>query len=454
MTRALHFVVCALVVCSALGVVAPGSAAPPPRPLCDACGDSFEETAAAHGVTVTVERSTATVSVARNGTATWVVRNRLAGGAGTERLRENDTLRAEIGERAMWDTELVAANVSSAGVLTLRYREPDFAEASVGGTLRSGEFTDAYGYWNLHGLGADRLVVVAPERTEVGWTVAGATVSDDGRRMILTDFEDRGFVTFVPEDTALGPLLSLLSVGALVAPRIGSNLVAVVLFPTALFGLFVGSVGTFVSRSDGLGARVGETVGTVLAAVGVLLTAGALLAGGGLSLLGGAAAPLFGVGATAVVFGALLRRPAVRARATYWRLVAAGAVGVALAAGATLVGALAFDRNGLTYSLLSSFPLLVAVFALLPAGYAFGRGNRRLAVATAAVGFALSTLPFGSLLSPTTGFGPFVAVFVAVYAGVVAAVGAPLLVVGASLAGSSGDARASPDDDRPTPAAE
>lgn len=452
MTRALHLAVCALVACSVLGVVAPGSAAPPPRPLCDACGESFEETAESHDLTVTVERSTATVSVARNGTATWVVRNRLADAESAERLRTEDALRAEIAERAMWDAEFLAANVSET-VLTLRYREPDFAEETVGGTLRSGEFTDAYGYRNLHGLGADRLVVVAPDETTIDRSVPGASVSEEGRRMVLTSFEDRGFVTFVPEESSLGPLLSLLAVGTLVAPRVGGNLV-VALFPTALFGLVVGVVGIGISRFDGAVERVGESAGTVLVAGGLVLTGGALLAGG-LSLLGGAAAPVFGVGATAVVFGALLRRPDLRARATYPRLVALGAVGVALAAGTTLAGALAFDQNGQTYSLVSSLPPLVAVFALFPAGYAFGRGNRRLGVATAAVGFALSALPFASLLSPTRGVGLLVAVFLTAYTGVLTAVGTPLLVVGASLAESSGgDAGVPPDGDRPAAATE
>ncbi|WP_135852578.1 hypothetical protein [Halorussus salinus] len=451
MTRALHLVACALVVSSLFAVVAPGSAAPPPRPLCDACGESFEETAEAHDLSVAVERSTATVSVARNGTATWVVRNRLADAGSAATLREDDALRTEIAERAMWDAEFVGANVSER-VLTLRYREPEFAEESVGGTLRSGEFTDAYGYRNLHGLGADRLVVVAPEEMVIGKPVGGATVSEDGRRMVLTSFEERGFVTFVPRASAFGPLLSLLAVGTLVAPRVGGTLV-VALFPTALFGLLVGVVGAFASRSPRLTARVGESAGIVLVAGGLVLTGGALVAGGGLSLLGGSAAPLFGVGATAVVFGALLRRPDLRARATYRRLVAVGAVGVALAAGTTLAGALAFDQ--LTYSLLSSLPPLVAVFALFPAGYAFGRGNRRLGVATAAVGFALSALPFASLLSPTRGVGPFAVALLAAYVGVLAGVGTPLLVVGASLAESpGGDAGAPPDGDRPAAAME
>ncbi|WP_128475901.1 hypothetical protein [Halorussus pelagicus] len=442
MARALHLVVCALVVVSVLGVVAPGTAAPPPRPLCDACGESFEETAAADGVDITVERSTATVSVARNGTATWVVRNRLADSAGVERLRADATLRAEIADRAMWDTEFVAANVSGS-VLTMRYREPHFAERSVGGTLRSGEFTDSYGYRNLHGLGADRLVVVAPEGTRVGWSVPGATVSDDGRRMTLTEFENRGFVTFVPDKTALGPLLSLLAVGSRVGPAMGTSLLFSVLFPTGVFALSVGVLGGGLARVGGTFERVAERAGIVLAGFGVLLTGGALLAGG-VSLLGGVVAPVFGIGATAVIFGALLARPGVRARVTYRRLLAAGALGVVLAAGTTLVGALAFDQNGLTRSLLTSFPPLVAVFALFPAGYAFGRDNWSLAVATAAAGFALSVLPFGTLITPTSWFSLFIAVLVVAYALALTVVGAPLLVVGMSLAGPSPDEKRPP----------
>ena len=75
----LHLCLCCLLISVvALSVFGPSAAAPPPRPLCDACGDAFERTAEAHGVVLTVERSTATVAVHENGSATWVVRNRLA----------------------------------------------------------------------------------------------------------------------------------------------------------------------------------------------------------------------------------------------------------------------------------------------------------------------------------------------------------------------------------------
>jgi hypothetical protein len=238
--RALRSGLCALLVVSLVVAVSPGVAAPPPRPLCDACGDSFEATAGSHGVVVTVEESTATVSVRENGTATWVVRNHLDDSPGAERLRSNASLRAEIADRAMWDAEFLGANVSPEGVLTMRYREADFASRSVGGALYSGEFTEDYGYRNLDGLGADRLVVVAPDGKQVGWTVSGGTVSEDGQRITLTRLDDEGFVTFVPRDAALGPLWSLFAVGSVVAPVVVTNALVGVVLPTAAFALLFG----------------------------------------------------------------------------------------------------------------------------------------------------------------------------------------------------------------------
>lgn len=93
-----------------VAAVIPVGAAPPPRPLCDACGDSFETTADAHGVAVTVEGSTATVTVRTNGSATWVVHNHLASSVTAERLRSNHPLLTTIGDRAVWDTEFLGVN--------------------------------------------------------------------------------------------------------------------------------------------------------------------------------------------------------------------------------------------------------------------------------------------------------------------------------------------------------
>lgn len=430
--RLLRVGLCGLLVGLAVGAVAPGVAAPPPRPLCDACGDSFEATAETHGVGVTVERSTATVSVRENGSATWIVRNHLGDSAGAERLRSNASLRVEIADRAMWDTEFFAANVSEAGVLTMRYREPDFASQSVGGALYSGEFTEAYGYRNLDGLGADLLVVVAPDGKRVGWTVSGGAISDDGQRMTLTRLDDEGFVTFVPRDAALGPLWSLLGVGSLVAPTIATNTLVGVALPTAAFALLFGVAVIALPRFGPVAEYVRDAPGRVLS-IGGAVAAVALLAGGGLSLLGGASAPLFGVAVTFAALGVALSRSGVRERASYRTLVAGAVAGALLAAGATIAGAVAFEQGGATHSLVTSLQFLVPVFALLPAGYAVGRKDHRLALGTVAVGFALPMALRTSFVSPNGG-RLFLAIFAVTYAVAIIVVGAPLLVVGASLA--------------------
>ena len=446
--RTLRIVLCCLLVASLATVAVPGSAAPPPRPFCSGCGDSFEATAEGFGVELTVERSTATVSVHENGNATWVVRNYLADSSDSDaaRLRTDASLRAEIADRAMRNAEFLGASVSDDGVLTARYRELDFAERSVGGALRSGAFTRAYGYRNLDGLGADRLVVVAPEGTNVGWTVDGATVSDDGRRTTLTRLGDGGFVTFVPEGSALGPLLSALAVGAVVVPTVATNALVYVAVPTAAFALLVAIAAGVVPSLGGDYERIRNTAGVALAGVGTFVTTVAML-GGGISLLGGVAAPLFGVaaplfgvGVSLAALGAVRSRTAVGERPTYRSLVASAAFGTLVAAGVTVAGALAFDQNGLTRSLLSSLPFLVPVFVLLPAGYAVGRGERTLAVGTAAVGFALTMIPQTPFASPTIGFGLLLVIVATAYALVATLVGMPLFVVGMSLAdGRSGD---------------
>ncbi len=447
-THRRRVVLACLVVVALFGAVAPGDAMPPPRPLCDACGETFEATAQAYGVDLAVERSTATVSLQENGSATWVVRNHLedARGVEVERLRSNATLRRQIADRAMWDTDTVDATVSPAGVLTMRYREVDFAEPSVGGTLRSGEFTREYGYRNLDGLGADRLVVVAPNGSRVGRTVPGATVSDDGRRMTLTRLETGRFVTFVPRDATLGPLWSALAVGSVVAPVVALNALVSIVLPTAVVTLLVAAGSGVLSRlerdwiaelepgrvRDALGSRPEPKA--ALAGVGAL----ALLAGVGLLLFGGYAAPLFGIGVAVAVLGAALGRPSVRERVTYRALVAGAAFGAALAVGVTIAIAVGITQKRLHYALLSSLPALVPIFVLLPAGYAAGRGNRLLTAGTVAVGFVLAVAPLASFTSPMVGGGfvsaPVLVLGAAIYAIGIVVVGTPLLVAGASLA--------------------
>ena len=193
----------------------------------------------------------------------------------------------------MWGTELLGSIVTDSGVVVLRYRGPAFAEPTAGGALRSGEFTAAYGYRNLDGLGADRLTVVAPPGMRVDRPVPGASVARNGTRMTLTAFDRGALVTFVPRDSALGPVLSLVALAALVGPG-GSGLVAV-----------------------GGGVVAVSLVGTVLGA-------------------GGTATTGVGIGVTLLALGGALTRRSVHEGVTYWRLCCLASLCVALAAGVVL----------------------------------------------------------------------------------------------------------------------
>lgn len=428
-----YIVVGCLLVGALLGAVSSVGAAPPPQPVCDACDESFTAAAESNGVPLTIEKSTATVTVHENGSATWVVQNHVASSETTARLRANHTLLTTIADDAMWDTEFRRANISTEGVITLRYRNPKFATSSVGGVLRSGAFTEQYGYRNLDGLGADRLTVIAPNGTHVGRTVPGATISDDGGRMTVTQFTQGAIITFVPQDALLGSLLSLLAVGSLLGPVLVLNTLAYVALPTTVFTLLIGAIAGMLTWLDWDDSRIQEHLGSSLAALGLLVTTFSVVAGGGASLFGGTAAPLFGTGIAFVALGGLCTRPSIREQVTYRWLVSGAAVGAIVAAGVTVIGAVTVGQTGLTRSLVTSLLFLIPIFVLLPVGYALGRQNRRLAIGTAAVGFAVSMLPLVPFLTPPLGMGIPLVFFVTGYAILVAIVGIPLLIVGAAF---------------------
>lgn len=430
-SRLLPLLLSGLLVGALIALAAPVGAAPPPRPLCDACGDQFATTAQRHGVSLAVERSTATVSVHENGTATWVVRNHLAGDGA--RLRRNASLRREIGDRAMWDTEFLNATVSQRGVVTLRYREREFAEPAVGGTLRSGAFTEAYGYRNIDGLGADRLVVVAPAGTRVGRPLPGSTVSSDGRRMRVTSFDRGGIVTFVPRESAVGPLLSLLAVVTMRGPAVLGNLLTNVVVPAAAFGALVGAVGGGLASIRHRLPAGAARAGRALAGAG-LLVALLPLAAGGRSILSSSVAPLVGVGVAFVALGLGLSRVGSESIHSYPALTGVAIGGLVVAVLATAVGTLAVGIRGLTFAMWTSARFLVPVFALLPAGYAVGANRRWLGIGTAVVGFVLAVAPTATLYSPFYGFGVVLFALVVGMAAAVAVLGAPLFGVGFVLA--------------------
>jgi hypothetical protein len=426
--RTLAVLALALVTLSFVGASQPAAGAPPPRPLCDACGETFAETATDHGVSLTVADSTATITVHENGTAIWTVENRLDGTEPAQRLRTNESLRTEIAERAMWDTELLAANVTTDGVVTLRYRDPGFADPSFGGTLRSGSFTEPYGYGNLAGLGADRLTVVAPDGMRVGWAAPGASIPGDRGRMTLTTL-DTGFVTFVPEDDPIAPLWSHLSVLALVGPAVALNAVVSIGIPTSVFGLLFGVCCGALSWLDPDLGPVADRVSAGLAVLGAITAAASLLVTTG-SILGTSNGPVLGAGVGSMALGAVLSTRAGRTVNSYRALLGLAASGLTVGAVTVAASTSVSQYSGPLGSQIAALWFLVPIFAYLPAGYALARGRHRLAVTTAIVGFAVGLLPLFRPLGITV----LTAALATLYAAAVTVGGLPLLLVGHAVA--------------------
>jgi hypothetical protein len=309
-------------------------ASPRPVAVCSPCERGFVDAASAHGHAVRIERSTATVRVHRNGSATWTVENRLADADPFT----DATLRGSVAREAVavHDARLLSTGVDGDGV-RLRYRTPNAATATPGGALRVDYFRDDPGTVVYAGLGADRLTLVAPPGTVVGRPLPGADVS--GRELTVTSFEggrDGPFVTLVPDGDPLAPLWSLVAVALPLAPVVGRNLAALVALPTLVFAGGLGVVARAVSAA-GLDPAAADpdrrALGVVALGAVVLvhpLAPGAFTPGG--------VEPLLLAGAAgAVVLGGVLAVPTVRARLSLARLAGLVGLAVVVAVGTALV---------------------------------------------------------------------------------------------------------------------
>ena len=417
-----------------LGFVGSTDAAPPPRPVCAGCGDAFEERAFGFGVSVAVENSTATVTVDGNGTGTWVVRNALGDGAPVDRLRENATLRTELADVRYWDVEVLSAEVSSDGVFTARYRDGDFARESVAGTMVSGALTDDYGsgYRNLHGLGADRLVVVAPDGMRVGQTPPGASRTADGRRTVLTEYEGGGFVTFVPADAPLGADTGWFAIASVLGPVAVLNGLVSIAVPTAVVGLLVRGGAPAIRTVDPARVSLSPHPGRTLTVLGGLGFVATLLAGA-LGLARPLTATVFGVSVVAAVGGVAWSRLGTGG-VTHRRVCGVAAVGACLGALSAAVGSVLFSGH-LPVSARSHLPLFLALFAFVPAGFALRRGHYRRGVSVAAAGVAVALVSVVPLTVNYWPMGPSRRVLVGTIGGLtLAAAGIPFLAVGGALA--------------------
>lgn len=184
-----------------VAALAPVLASPQPDPVCGACGSAFEEAAAEEGLAANVTDSTATVHVRANGSATWVVTNRVNASAAA-RLHQEPALLDRVARRAAttgWGLPNVydgtGVRVGSATVddrtVTLRFTD------STAGQRRAGVLVVDYlhsdgvrGGWILN---ADTFTVVGPPGTTVvnapgaaidrEYTPPNAVPTVDGRRV-------------------------------------------------------------------------------------------------------------------------------------------------------------------------------------------------------------------------------------------------------------------------------
>lgn len=184
-----------------LAAVAPVLASPQPDPVCGACGSAFEDAAEEEGLAVNVTNSTATVRVHGNGSATWVVTNRLNDSA-ADHLREHPALLDRIANGAAttgWglpgvyddgDVEFGSAGIDDRTV-TIRFVDHDTGEQHAGVLVVDYLHSDGIrGGWILN---ADTFTIVGPPGTTVvndpsaaidrEYTPANAVPTIDGRRV-------------------------------------------------------------------------------------------------------------------------------------------------------------------------------------------------------------------------------------------------------------------------------
>jgi hypothetical protein len=428
--------VAALLVGSLLGVAVavPVTASPRPIAVCSPCERGFVSAAQTHDHPVRIERSTATMRVHRNGSATWTVENRLNDSA-AEAFAANASLRQSVAEEALWAHDARPLSTSVDGdTVQLRYRTPNAATDADGGVLRVDYFRDDPGTTVYTGLGADRLTVVAPEGLVVGRPLPDADVSENGREMTVTSFDHGGdgpFVTFVPEDDPLAPLWSLVAVALPLAPIVGRNLLLLVAIPTLVFAGGLGAI-AWAAGAVGLDSEAAHPDRRALAVVALGVLALAHPIAPGLFALGGTEPPLLAGAVGVIALGGALAVPAVRAHLSLARL--AGLVGLAfavtVAAGFVLRAVPGLHVNE---HVVRRMLLTLPVYAVTLVGYATAHGGLRRALAAAAGAFAIvlvTTFPIFSQGGTLYLLGVVVAVIGAVAGAVV---GIPLFVLGHGL---------------------
>ncbi|MFO7834507.1 MAG: hypothetical protein R6V31_10785 [Halohasta sp.] len=172
MKPAVLFGLLAVVSLAVGSLAAPAVASSPPEPVCGPCGSAFEERADQQGVAVNVTHSTAEIRVDENGSATWIVTNRL-GEANASGLAATPERLRQVARGAAVDEGLAAESdgsitVQSAtvdnGTVRVRFTDPDAASRHAG--VLVADYFHSIGTWGAV-LNADRVSITGPEGTVV-----------------------------------------------------------------------------------------------------------------------------------------------------------------------------------------------------------------------------------------------------------------------------------------------
>jgi hypothetical protein len=443
--RALLLGILAATVLAVGALAAPALASPAPIDVCPPCGDGFVAAASSEDVDVDVEESAAVARVREDGTATFVVRNRLSAGPPAERLRGNPALVERIGENAFrhgysgrYEPRLIGTNVTD-DVVVLRYRIDGFATRAAG-ALRVDYLRENPGGYVYTGLGADRLTVVGPPGTTAARAPGWADV--EGRNVTLTSYQSPGqgpFVVYAGEGAPAPSLLGLLAVLDGVAGVVLGNVFWLLVVPGAvLAGVLRGEIrvaGRFADRLPR--GRTGD-VAAAVAGLGALAAIHPAYAGIAPVLVGYRADMLAGGVAAALVGVGIVAADAADVRPSLPRLYAL--VGGAIALGAAVALAVpdvgAVDPAGVDRLLRVTLPVLPVLLAL-PLGYAAVEGESRTragALLATLAGFAAVAATFFSLTASGGALFFVVVLLLCGFAVLVGILGAPLFALGALLA--------------------
>lgn len=437
-------------------VLPPAVASPQPSPVCGFCGSAFEDAAQKQGVNASVEESIVVVQVHENGTATWVVRNRLSLGADEfrgDRDRLNRT--AEWLAENHWglpdDPSFVSARMDGDAVV-LTYRDPDAAERRAG--LLVVDYLHEGGREPWYHVNAERFTIRGPPGTVVtndpdsghvgdgiDRTTGNGEGADPGGGVTWrgnssgpvyegTDVEGSPYVVFGPDRSPVTQARTAVALALATFPIVVESLQSYLLYQTAAFAVGLAVVVAFL-RSRTPGGRVERWAGIVaiLGALGAVVPA----VTNGIEWVFGP--PLFGVGA-----GLLALHPRTRDRLETPREQALVSGGVLVATFGVVVGLNAVlasswpDPVGMAVRVTAlAFPLA----AMLPLGGALDAGRDRLLAwgGLAVVAFAAVPVATVNFADPPSGFGSgFLVLALFAFAVLAPLVGTIVIVLGRSLA--------------------